>query len=85
MASNTAVPTCESELLDQDFRPPASKERVNLCESLKGTVLLVVPGFPSNDLLRQEPETVQSQCQSGPSGIWWLCSKVRSGDWRGHV
>ena len=33
---------CNSELLDQDFRPLASKEQVNLCEAYEGKVLLVV-------------------------------------------
>jgi glutathione peroxidase len=33
---------CESALLDQDFRPLASKEQVNLCDSYEGKVLLVV-------------------------------------------
>ena len=33
---------CNSELLDQDFRPLASKDQVNLCEAYEGKVLLVV-------------------------------------------
>jgi len=33
---------CKSELLDQDFRPLASKDYVNLCEAYEGKVLLVV-------------------------------------------
>jgi glutathione peroxidase len=33
---------CESELLDQDFRPLASKDEVNLCDAYEGNVLLVV-------------------------------------------
>ena len=33
---------CESELLDQDFRPLASRDSVNLCEAYEGKVLLVV-------------------------------------------
>ena len=33
---------CNSELLDREFRPLASKDRVNLCEAYEGKVLLVV-------------------------------------------
>jgi glutathione peroxidase len=39
-----AAPTmaCNGELLDQDFRPLASRDQVNLCEAYEGKVLLVV-------------------------------------------
>jgi glutathione peroxidase len=33
---------CEGKLLDQDFRPLASRDQVNLCEAYEGKVLLVV-------------------------------------------
>jgi glutathione peroxidase len=33
---------CNGELLDQDFRPLASRDQVNLCEAYEGKVLLVV-------------------------------------------
>lgn len=33
---------CNSELLDREFRPLASKDRVNLCAAYEGKVLLVV-------------------------------------------
>ena len=39
-----AVPAmaCNGKLLDQDFRPLASRDQVNLCEAYEGKVLLVV-------------------------------------------
>ena len=39
-----AVPSlaCNSALLDQDFRPLASKEELNLCEAYEGKVILIV-------------------------------------------
>ena len=33
---------CNGKLLDQDFRPLASRDQVNLCEAYEGKVLLVV-------------------------------------------
>lgn len=33
---------CDSELLDHNFRPLASKDQVNLCEAYEGKVVLVV-------------------------------------------
>lgn len=33
---------CSGKLLDQDFRPLASRDQVNLCEAYEGKVLLVV-------------------------------------------
>jgi glutathione peroxidase len=33
---------CESDLLNQEFRPLASRDTVNLCETYEGKVLLVV-------------------------------------------
>jgi glutathione peroxidase len=42
LITSTSAWSCESELLDQDFRKLASKEEVNLCESYTGKVILVV-------------------------------------------
>jgi glutathione peroxidase len=42
LITSTSAWSCESELLDQDFRKLASKEGVNLCESYTGKVILVV-------------------------------------------
>ena len=36
------VMACNGKLLDQDFRPLASRDQINLCEAYEGKVLLVV-------------------------------------------
>jgi glutathione peroxidase len=41
VTSSTAL-ACESDLLDHDFRKLASEEKVNLCDTYSGKVLLVV-------------------------------------------
>jgi hypothetical protein len=42
LITSTCAWSCESELLDQDFRRLASMEEINLCESYTGKVILVV-------------------------------------------
>ena len=41
VTSSTAL-ACESDLLDHDFRKLASEEKINLCDTYSGKVLLVV-------------------------------------------
>jgi len=42
LAVSSPALSCESELLDHDFRRLASYEKVNLCEAYAGKVILVV-------------------------------------------